>query len=206
MFILSASSLFWALKTRSESEQKSYEIDTLCIPGLNFNLNNAIKKDKTVQRKLVNEPKLFERNDIVIWHDVINNSISEHSTNNFRAQPIDELIGTLKEYKHRIKAIVYCQREFAPYVYSELKTSGIPIISILKDILSPRKAKDPINIAAYFKIHQPHSYELYTFDFIREKRENLEGLAKKHLHKQLSKKQKETLRKRKEQLSLVNSS
>ena len=45
---------------------------------------------------------------LVIWHDVINNTLTPHKKT--EACPISELLSILQKYKTRIEAIVYIQR------------------------------------------------------------------------------------------------
>lgn len=199
MFILAASSLKWALLTRSEADQESYKYNTLAISGLSFT-PHARYQHKTVQYCLLHERKLNNVNDIVIWHDVINNSLSKHKNNNKNPLTIDQLVPILREYRHRIRAIVYCQRENTPYVFSELKTTGILIINILTVIVSPSKAK--ADKAEYFVVHQKPAFELKTFDTVRANSDNLEHLVNKTSRKRPSKRQRATKRKSLEQPSL----
>ena len=84
------------------------------IPGLSLN-----PKKKIVRNLLSKDLK--DEKDIVIWHDVLNNSISKHDSNNFRALTVLDLIETLKNLQDKLCALVCCQRNRTPYIFEELK-------------------------------------------------------------------------------------
>ena len=109
MFILAASSLHHALKILSPASQKRVSQSCLAVPGLSFN-HNAVNVRKTCQY-------LLNRNDIVIWHDAVNNSISRHRSNNFNALTPNQLKKILLNYKRYIYAIVYCKRVGTEDIY-----------------------------------------------------------------------------------------
>ena len=51
-----------------------------------------------------------DRSDFVIWHDILNNSITTHKrTNDNRPCDVEELVSFLQRHSDRIKAIIYCQ-------------------------------------------------------------------------------------------------
>ena len=58
---------------------------------------------------------------IVFWHDVLNNSISRHGSNNFRALSVSELIEILKSLQYRLSALVYCHRYRTQDIFEQLK-------------------------------------------------------------------------------------
>ena len=115
-------------------------IDTyLAIPGLSFN-PNAVNPRKTVQHYF--ESFLYHQLNIVIWHDVINNSVSRHRSNNFNRLSEDKLVAILKRYNAKTSAIAYCQRTEIEEIFEKFKESGILTISMIDDLTSKRKAKD----------------------------------------------------------------
>ena len=83
-----------------------------------------------------------DKNRLVIWHDVLNNSLSRHRSNNNKPLTPSQLIAVLEEYQERIEAIVYCPREGTPDIYDQLKRSTLVTIHIVKDLVSKRKQKD----------------------------------------------------------------
>ena len=94
VFILAASSLHHVLETLSPEQKDRFKDKTHTIPGLSLNPNTKNPK-KVVQNLLSKDLK--DKKDIVIWHDVLNNSISKHDSNNFRALSVFDLI--LKQFK-----------------------------------------------------------------------------------------------------------
>ena len=45
-----------------------------------------------------------------MWHDVLNNSIFRHVSNNFQALTVSQLIDELKAIQEKLCALVFCQR------------------------------------------------------------------------------------------------
>ena len=142
VFILAASSLHHVLETLSPEQKDRFKDKTYTIPGLSLNPNTKNPK-KVVQNLLSKDLK--DKKDIVIWHDVLNNSISKHDSNNFRALSVFDLIETLKNLQDKLRALVYCQRNRTPYIFDELKVlqsdHNIKVFSIVKDFISVKKTK-----------------------------------------------------------------
>ena len=108
----------------------------LTILGLSFN-HNAVNFRKTCPYHL--DHYLSNRNEVVIWHDAVNNSISQHHSNNFNALTPNQLMKILLNYKNSFYAIVYCKRVVMEDIHSKLKESSILDINILTDLISGRK-------------------------------------------------------------------
>ena len=137
VFILAASSLHHAIKTAPQVTQNRYKRNVYALPGLSFN-PNALKVRKTTQFQLSN---FFHKKRLVIWHDVVNNSLSRHRSNNNKPLTPSQLISVLENYQERIEAIVYCPREGTPDIYDLLKRSTLVTIHLVKGIVSRRKHK-----------------------------------------------------------------
>ena len=133
-------------------------------PGLNFNFN-ARDSQKTIQYYL--HHFLSNRKDLVIWHDAMNNFISEHRSNNNRSLSTDQLKSLLLKYKENTTAIVYCRRNVTDNIEKELKNTGILVLNIVENFISKRKAKDQILVEKYKELHQPPSLELKTLLLLR---------------------------------------
>ena len=90
---------------------------------------------------------LAEKTDIIIWHDVLNNSMSKHESNNYRALTVPQLLEILKSIENKLRALVYCHRFRTPNIYQTLKelenSTNIKVFSIVEDFISTRKHKDP---------------------------------------------------------------
>ena len=140
VFILAASSLHHAIKTAPQVTQNRYKPNIYALTGLSFN-PNALKLRKTAQCQLSHF--VHDKNRLVIWHDVVNNSLSRHRSHNNKPLTPSQLISVLENYQECIEAIVYCPREGTPDIYDQLKRSTLVIIHLVKDIVSRRKQKDP---------------------------------------------------------------
>ena len=105
---------------------------------------------------------MSHRNDLLIWHDAIINSISRHSSNNNRKLTTEQLVILFLRYRTNICAIVYCRRNGTEDIEESLVSTGILVLNVVKDFISKHKAKDQVLIEKYNELHQPPSLELKT--------------------------------------------
>ena len=110
------------------------------LPGLIFN-NNA-KNSLKVLQNLLNRGTLSRSSDFIIWHDIFNNSISAHRSNNNQPSTTSQLIEILSQWQTRIKAIVYRQRSSTVNIRKKHFGTGIVIIDAKTKLISHRKKKD----------------------------------------------------------------
>ena len=139
--ILAASSVHHAIKTAPQVTQNRYKRNVYALPGLSFN-PNALKVRRTAQFQLSHF--FHDKKRRVIWHDVVNNSLSRHQSNSNKSLTPSQLIAVLEKYQEGIEAKVYCPREGTRDIYDPLKRSTLVTIHIVKDIVSKRNQKDPI--------------------------------------------------------------
>ena len=188
VFILAASSLNHALATLTPEEKERYKDKIFSVPGLSLNPNTKNHR-KIVQNLLAKDLK--EKKDIVIWHDVLNNSISRHDSNNFQASTVSQLIDVLKGLHDKLSALVYCQRFRTPYIFDALNVlktdQNIEVFSIVKDFISSKKQKDPELLKQYKALHQSPELELKSLDFILRKESQLSAITDKSRPKRPSK-------------------
>ena len=188
VFILAASSLHHAFETSTPEEKERYKDKIYSIPGLSLNPYTKNPR-KIVQNLLAKDLK--EKTDIVIWHDVLNSSISRHDSNNFQALTVPQLIDVLKGLQDKLSALVYCQRFRTPYIFDALnvlKTDHyIEVFSIVKDFISSKKQKDPELLKQYKALHQSSELEWKSLDFILRKESQLSTITDKSRPKRPSK-------------------
>ena len=188
VFILAASSLNYALETLSTEEKTRYDDKIFSILCLSLNKNTKNPR-KIVQNLLSKDLK--EKNNIVIWHDVLNNSISRHESNNFQASTVPDLIDVLKGLQNKLSALVYCQRHRTPNIFEDLnvlKTDhNIEVFSIVEDFISSKKQKNPELLKKYKALHQSPELELKSLDFILRKENQLSAITDKSRPKRPSK-------------------
>ena len=140
VFILVARWLFRAINSLPKSAQNWYKSIVFSIPGLSLN-PFAVNERQTKKYQLSNVFR--HKTDVIIWHDAINNSLTSHRTNNFRALAFSELSNVLESYQACLKAIVYCPRNGAPNIFGFLKQTDVVTILVLIDLVSKRKQKNP---------------------------------------------------------------
>ena len=113
---------------------------------------------------------------MAVWHDVANNLISSHRTNNYRPAGVEELKNYVKSKKQQILAIVYCRREGTPDFLSQLLGPGVLTIPATKRLLSKSKQNDPKQLREYLKLHQSAELELKSLRLVVAHRERLSEL------------------------------
>ena len=101
---------------------------------LNPNTTNA-------QKNLVSlfcRAPLKEKRQVVVWHDIINNSINSHRTNSYRASTAKEFAEILKSLT-TISAIMYYQRSGTADIRNQLISSAVLVIPFTRCLISKRK-------------------------------------------------------------------
>ena len=96
--ILAASSVDHALDTLNRESRKNYREKIFSIRGLS--VNHYLKNPKKIVQNMLSKG-LVEKNDYVIWHDVLNNSVSKHESNNYRALTVPQLLEKLKSIENK---------------------------------------------------------------------------------------------------------
>ena len=97
-----------------------------------------------------------------MWHDVVNNSLSRHRSNNNKPFTPLQLIAVLEMYQELMEAIVFCPREGTPDMYNQFKLTTLVTIHIVKNIVSSRKQKDLSLLKEYRALHQKPNLEFKT--------------------------------------------
>ena len=141
---------------------------------------------KNAQNLLV-KGRLSLRSDIVVWHDLIKNSISSHKSNNYRPTSVQELTNYLTTNNNKFEALVYCQRTGTPDIFKELLSTGILVLRVTKHLISKRKGKT--QLGDYRVLHQEPSREIKSLDIVLRHQGNLKALLKKGKGKNLGKRQ-----------------
>ena len=120
--IVTPSSLYHSLKDLEQEEQRETQQKVYAVPGLSLNPNNLNSgKDLRVLLELLP----LASKQIIIWHHVLNNSISSHRTNNFTPCSLDELLAHLQSKRRQISGIVYCRRTETHDIFEDLRKTEI---------------------------------------------------------------------------------
>ena len=148
VFLVGASCLDNAFNSLERLKQKGLKRKILAIRGLSLN-PQALDLRKKLQNFLLRS----KTEKLVIWHDVISNSISKHRSNRNRPCQTKKLLDILCSFKNRIEAILYVQRANSPNILQKLKSTGILILNVKTRLTSTRKRNNPNFIADLQKIH-----------------------------------------------------
>ena len=195
VYIVTASSVDHAFDTLTPENRKNYHEKIFSIPGLSLNPNT--KNPRKIVQNLLSKD-LAEKTDIIIWHDVLNNSISKHESNNYRALTVLQLLDILKSSEKKLRALVYCHRFRTPNILPKLKeiekTTKIKVFSIVDDFISTRKQKDPDFLKKLKALHQSPEIEIKHIDFILRKESELDAITDKSRPKRPSKRARKAIK------------
>ena len=163
MFIFGASSLVAAVNTLPGGVFQRHRHLT-ALSGLHLIQSSAKFCRKTLQHQLrlalrfrSHTNKHQSRIKIIIWHDVIKNSLTPHSSNFNNPLSPTALFQELRALPCDIAAVVYCQRKGSPDVFQLLRQSFL-VISPVRHLLSHRKQHNPELVQQYSVFHLAGSY------------------------------------------------
>ena len=99
--VIGASSLEKAVSSVQYKVRKFYYTCVTAIPGLCLNPLN--KNPLKNLGNLLKNGNLARKCDLVIWHDLINNTLSNHWKSNTPASSPETLVKLLKEHRNEFK-------------------------------------------------------------------------------------------------------
>ena len=138
--IIAASSLYNLIGELQIKMRK--QLQELVHAGPGFSLNpESVNKSKDVYNYLKSEELRDTR--IILWHDLINNTITPHKSNNYQPQSVNQLVASLRSLTN-LCGIVYCQRTGSPNIFEDLRTLDCPIIQVTTDILSKSEQRSEV--------------------------------------------------------------
>ena len=110
--IFASSSLFNSIGELQISLRK--QLRELVHAGPGFSLKpESVNKSKDVYNYLI--PEELKNTRIILWHDLINNAITPHTSNNYQPHSVNQLVGSLRSLTN-LCGIVYCQRTGSPNI------------------------------------------------------------------------------------------
>ena len=148
----------------------------LAAPGLSLN-PNTLNRGKNLRILLEQQPLASKQ--IILWHDVLNNSISSLRTNNYTPCPLDGLLAYLQSKRRQISAIVYCRRTGTPDIFEDLRKTEKIVIKTTGNLISRSKRQNPAVLRKYLQLHQSIELELKSLRVVLSHRDNLPGIFSK---------------------------
>ena len=123
-------------------ERNHYKEKIYSIPGLSLNPHTKYSQ-KIVQNLFSKDLK--DKHNVVIWHDVINNSISRHDSNNINVLSAPDLIDVLASLQDNLSFLVHCHRFRTPYIFDALNVletnNNIEAFNVVKKIFFLQKSR-----------------------------------------------------------------
>ena len=165
-----------AYRSLSHTTRKQLKKDKIAIHGVSLN-TKSINPLKILQNLL--KKGFLESKKIIIWHDVVSNTISKHENNRDKPCESDKLLEILTGLKTNIEAILYCRRLGSPSLFQQLKVTGILILDVKRRLTSTMKRNNPDFSADLAAIHPQSSTDTKLIRTVLEDKDNLRSLAKK---------------------------
>ena len=195
VFIIGAQSLARAVATKKGEEKKILKKYIFAIPGLSFNPEN--------RRKLRFLPTLMSagvlsKRRVIIWHDVINNSVRPTSNNGYRPCSIDDLLAILSCFQLQIEAIIYCKHREAPDLIESLRRIEVLCIDIRKKVFSSKSRKDMKVAVRSQNDFLPIEIEFRILKVIENNKNDLPKMMKQRGKPKISARRRRTQKRRKE--------
>ena len=198
VYIVGASSLKRAIEKLHPREKRYLAKFVTAVSSLSLNPNTSLKRPLINLSHLLERGYLRQKSNLLIWHDVINNSLTKHKSNSYTGLEGSQLASILLKYKERITAIVYCQRFGAPQIFEALRSKNIEVIIVTKNLISRRRQQDNLLLHQYLQLHQEGSLEIRSIQLVLKYSSNLKALSQntRRSRKQLSQKKRRFLLKK----------
>ena len=162
--VIGASSLERALQSDPEIKDS---LGSSVFAKSSYSLNPRVTNPELKALTLINSPAVTNKK-VILWHDLINNSLTAHHSNDNKTLPAQELVSILKKIPH-LFAVVHCKRDGAPDIFAELlalKERNVFIIDVPTHILSRTESENLSVRRQYQKLHQSGDQELRTLSVI----------------------------------------
>ena len=117
--------------------QRQVASHVTAIRGLLFNPRSQTKLNNF--NFLLSSGKLEQLSNIVIWHDVLKNSVTPHPSNENSPLSTFQLIKILGQHGDCIAALFYCQRSGTTCIQFEFRQTGILVIDAKRHLLFKRR-------------------------------------------------------------------
>ena len=127
-----------AIQTLPKNSRKRLNTYVLAIPGATL---QTFVPNKNKSMSFLLQYPLRKTENIILWHDIINKTISQHKSKLYKPCSPQKLIGSVLKIKHRLSAIIYCRRIGAPNVLQQLRSTGVLVIHLVIDLLPARQVR-----------------------------------------------------------------
>ena len=148
-----------------ETQHKVY-----AVPGLSLN-PNTLNRGKNLRISLKQEPLASKQ--IILWRDVLNNSIYSHRTDNYTPFSLDELLAYLQSMRRQTNAIVYYRRTGTPDIFGDLRKTEIIVTKKTGNFISRTKRQNPAVCREYLQLQQSIDMELKSLRVVLSHRDHL---------------------------------
>ena len=135
----------------------------------------SVNKSKDVYNYLKSEE--LKNTRIILSHNLMNNTIIPHNSNNYQPQSVNQLVVSLRSLT-KLCGIVYCQRTGSPNIYEDLRTLDCSIIQVTTDILSKSEQRSEVLVEKYKALHQSSDLELRSLGVTLHYYPNLRKILK----------------------------
>ena len=142
VYVIGASSLRRAIDKAPTSIRKSIQGKVFAVPGLSFH-PTAKNPNKQLQNLLKKGLKSCKK--IVIWHDLVNNSLSSHRSNGNRNCSPDVFIKILEPFFENKSLLLFTFKELEPRTSTKSWLKPRTSQSVQNNICYPIEKGDQLN-------------------------------------------------------------
>ena len=176
VLVIGASSLRAALDKLPYKQRKSLLIRTMSINSLTLNPNSR-SKSKNLQW-LLRHGCLKRERDIIIWHDIINNSITTHSSNSQTKLTPEQLVTVLQEFQPQIAGIIYFRRVGTPFIFESLRKLDTLVVDALAKLISKQRKNSLDFVLDVSQEHINPKIEIHLLKEVHRARNDLKALVR----------------------------
>ena len=133
VYAIEANSLRRAVDKAPTTLQKVIQGKVFAVPGLSLR-PTAKNPQKQLQHLL--KTSLQNRSNIVIWDDLLNNSLSLHKNNGNQRSTPETLLEILVLFRKQVTGLVYNQRIRTPFIQKYVVTAKFLTINPRQHFLS----------------------------------------------------------------------
>ena len=192
VLIIGASCLFNAVNRTPHQTLRKLKLTGQTFSKKSLSLNNNCENNHNLQL-LLKKPPSNRRSDLVIWHNLINNSFTLHHSNKNRPLSIDELSDSLKIFEKKLTAIVYNRRFGTPDLFDKLVQLSIcPILGVKRHLISHRKRTSYYYQQQLQQIHPSSRVEIKLLRTVLRHKDRLDKLTLKKRSKSRKKSKKKS--------------
>ena len=162
--VIGANFLRGAVDKAPTALRKHIQVKVFAVPGIS--LHPTAKYPKKQLTLSGNSQSLKNRSNIVIWHNLLNNSLFPLKSNGYRRSTPEKVVEILEPFRKQLSALVYNQRIGTASIQKHLITAKFLTIHPRQHLLSNHKKKNQKKSQELLRFHSKEFIELHLLQII----------------------------------------